>query len=1255
MPYSAGEMVGQMNANQHQEMLMQSLGNMNSGARADNLASSVAAKSLAIGVPVATLGLGLMGLNPIGMGIGAGMSAYGAGAGVLGAGLVGLGAAGVVGLGSAAVGYMGHMTVRGAQEQLDLNRNLARNFNFVNRQGHMGFTSHQGYEIGHAIHSMAGLQGPSGEVATFGELSRLASNMGRMGLAQNVRTVTEFKEKFKQMIDTIKVVAKELGTSLEEAQKMMASMKGSGIFSSAAATRLSHEMKLGVFTGGLATSEISAAASIGSQISRSVGGLGRQGAFGGALTIQQIGLAQKIGVITEEDIYNATGLTGAEGRQALASSQMQRSASFLQSGRGRRFLASVASANGTLDETSVSEYLTGDVGVGRTRELSQRNLRGVGRADFIRNEGRLRGAVLERFGGLAQTMAYKEWLASKGFDPTTMDDRSMLAFQRFTGMGRDEADVAIREVRALPQIMEERMQAERMSQYSEDKAQYAKTHGVEGLKRKFDHYKHMVNSTFEHIGQRFMEATSKKLESFLNGLLEAQVDFASEGIEDIASSMFYGGANAKSNFRRYFNPAGSAFAKGASMGSQQDRLLKDYDQRMLMATFAGAGAVDPKTLAFAKQFSESVKLTTLGTMDTGSGSMLAKFGKMIGEKAKTGDAAAVALNEVWSKSNSTQRAAILGGIQEASGVIEEGKFSTILANESKKYRSAGLEASVFKTIEERNEALGRLIAGNTKTLQGNTTEDLVTRAKDAGTVGDMMAALVASAPADVGAATFASSRRGMEHTEASVKVAFADYSEKGSNQSKRYQGLASVFTDTDNIRIFSDLIEGSSVQQASARSAIIDKITKLKGLQSKNPEYDYSIAGQIEGLELAYVGSQDLKDDQVIAKYREMTGSKESDAEILRKVGSVREQGLSSALEMQAVENFKQYTKVTSDRHREVLRNAAMSGHYDAANQSVRTDYDKLIKEGKLDKASVAAAKMADKLLSFSFDKPSEEAIANLADEKYASYIMTPEGQKALEDGKETGGSGFSRGGNLYDRFVKEAEESVRTNPDLARFLSYKEYEEQRDEAISKITSQPIAKLREMAAHTGGYAAEFARFGVRSYNAYQGAKKGKRGEKVSDVEAVGKLIGFELTDEERGFIGKGTTKEQLANMFEVAGFGGDKYAELRGQLESALAEKSDTARATKIQQAFAGNAEYREIRGKLRDAADESDPQLSRLKEISKKLDKLEDIRTGIYAVAGKTAPPSSPNPEGNNGGNTGTGNTSGGGATRTNADGTTD
>jgi len=282
--------------------------------------------------PVSSLGMGLLGLDPLSMGLRAGMGAYGAGAGVVGGAAAGLGVAGGMALPLMAAQYAGSQVMTGAQQQQQFNASMRQSFAFNNPWG-QGFSNNQLGVMGADIRGMAGQTGPGGEISTFRELSTLAANMGRMGMATGVRDVTAFRQRFSEMLSTVKTIAQEMGTTLEQAQQAMASMRGSGVFRTSDQVKFAMQMRQYSVGGGLSTAELGAMANIGSQISRSVGGRGNAGAFAGMRTLGMVGSAVQSGTLSEEDIYNATGLYGAEGRQALATRQLESSASFLKSGR----------------------------------------------------------------------------------------------------------------------------------------------------------------------------------------------------------------------------------------------------------------------------------------------------------------------------------------------------------------------------------------------------------------------------------------------------------------------------------------------------------------------------------------------------------------------------------------------------------------------------------------------------------------------------------------------------------------------------------------------------------------------------------------------------------------------------------------------------------------------------------------------------------------------------------------------------------
>lgn len=686
---NAGDFLSDIAAQQHQSMLMRMLGNQN-GSGAESLAGMAMSRGAAVGGPLASSALGMMGISPIGLGLMAGAKAWavpGMGlSGALGVGMGVMGAASAVGAG---VGLVGHQMMTGAQQQLGLNSSLRNNFNFMNQQGGMGFTGQQGFQIGESLRSMAGVMGPSGEVSTFGELSRLSAEMGRMGMAQNVRTVKEFKEKFKQMVDTLKVVAHDLGTSLEEAQKAMASMKSSGVFRSGDVTRMTGEMRVGALAGGLAMSEMSGAASIGSQISRSVGGTGRQGAFAGIKTMEMLGIAQRTGALNEEDIYNATGLTGAEGRQALAASQMQHSSSFLKTSRGRYFLASVAGKDGQLNQEAVAEWLSGgNMGTGRTAQLAQQNLGGVGRANFIRNEGRLRGASLEQFGGILQSMAYKQWLSQRGWDPSSMDDRAKIAFQNFSGMGRDEADVALKEIDSLPEQIGSMQDTKRGMIHSDALAMHRNKTGIIGIKRKFDEVKEHIQGRVQAVGARVLESLTDQIESYFNKQMGVYEDVTTEGLTEIARATERGGS--MKNYERYFgkNVGAGGGSRGTGYAALQD-----------MKTAVAYGSRDPNVAAFGAANADAIRRLTLNTVGKPVSEQIAAFKSMVSDGGNIG--------KVSMNGTEAQNAAVVESMQRAAGVTPEGFLSKAINKQAFEYSPQGR----WHSRKEREEAIGRSLLG----------------------------------------------------------------------------------------------------------------------------------------------------------------------------------------------------------------------------------------------------------------------------------------------------------------------------------------------------------------------------------------------------------------------------------------------------------------------------------------------------------------------------------------------------------------
>lgn len=677
-------------------------GGYNTRQQSEGLAAKVMNSSSAIGAPAAMLGLGLMGMDPLSMGMRAGFGASAAGFGAGGAAMAGMAAGGGMALGLGAIGYMGNQVMQGMQQGQQFNNAMRSGYSFFNPAGQhgRGFGDADIRAIGGNMRNMAGEGGLFELGPSFNELGRLASNMGRMGLADGVRNAKEFTEKFREMMKSVKTIAEDMGTTLEEAQKMMASMKGSGVFKNQ--SQVGSAIRSASVAGGLATTEVTGMMNVGSQISRMFGGTGRQGAMGGIKAIEQVGMAVQTGALTEEDIYQSTGLTGAEGRQALAQQQMMQTGSFLKSSKGRWLLASLAGKDGKLDQGSVNDFLTGGMSVSDTRGAAYRNLRGVGRANFIRNEGRLRGAVMEEFGGLAPAMAMMGWAQGKGIDIHSMGDREMLFMQRQLGMGRDEMDSMMKMVRKMPELLQHRRESMQEDMGAREHGLRAQNSGIEGVKRKLEAARDKVNNEMQKAGQDILNVATDKVAEWGNRLAGTYEEHIIQGVREAHKVAMMGGREgAAARGSLLSGPIGGGMGLGGPRQNFSQSRYRDHVQDLQFSARLGtagsmsselSGLVGANSSALKKAYAD--ELSGLGGEDR-----MAAFKRHFGKDTEMG--------RRFRSMDSREQAAFMQQMEGEIG-IKSGRLSET-------FQVPGLPDMVgggsLRTEAQRTEALGRSILG----------------------------------------------------------------------------------------------------------------------------------------------------------------------------------------------------------------------------------------------------------------------------------------------------------------------------------------------------------------------------------------------------------------------------------------------------------------------------------------------------------------------------------------------------------------
>lgn len=826
--FTASDAISSMNFAQHQSMVQ---GMMPSNVAAEHLAGGMMSRGAAIGSPMMAGAAGLLGMDPMSLGLKAGGAAYSSGmVGLAGAAGVGMGVMGGAAIAGIGMQYAGGQMMQGAQQQMQLNQGMRQNYNFMNSQGGMGFTTNQGNQIGGAIRNMSHEVGPGGEHHGFDELSRIATNLGRMGGAQNVRTVDDFKAKFKETLETLKKVSHDLGTSLEDAMKTIQSMKGTGIFKAADQVKMAGDMRSTAMAGGMAMSEVTGMASIGSQISRAIGGRGISGANAGVRTIGQIGSATSVGAINEEDIYNATGQHGAEGRQALGAAQLQQSARFMSSSKGRYFLASIAGKNGQLDQDSVDEWMSGgNMSTGRTAEMAHQNLGKVGRANFIRNEGKLRGEALGQFGGLAQSMALKQWMGSRGIDPSNMDDRAMLGFQRFTGMGGDEADVAIKQINHLPEIMQHQRDTQRGLGYADAMQRKRATTGLAGLQKDVDHWKEGVNSKLQGAGAGLLKAGSDTIEGMYNQALGIHVESGTEGLAGFSENISHStdAAAVRKSFRRTMGPGSG---RGGRTGAD---ISNEAAGRALRAARNGAGK---EFVDLGKASSDAVMMASIGAVfdpndPVGVDNALIEFKKNLPD-----DLRAKMIGDRHEQIGKMQ------SLQQGAGVDSKHQVASVLAGRTKSYSGTGSGAfSEASRLEERADTiLGRTpltdrdrAGRGAGALHRNHGADALA---DGLAVGNALGGAIGHA---IGSGEWRtadgrrnSMRHGIAHRDDGINAlgAFGARVQNNITGKTQYDEAIGGFLDNkDNMSLAAGLYSGEQGERSAARKGMLRKIQGLKG------------------------------------------------------------------------------------------------------------------------------------------------------------------------------------------------------------------------------------------------------------------------------------------------------------------------------------------------------------------------------------------------------------------------------------------
>lgn len=481
-----------------------------------------------------------------------------------------------------AISYGAGQMLEGARHTAHVQDFLQREMRFTNpasRTG-FGFTRTDTADIASSIRDLASKD----VLTTTRELTTIMEQGVQGGLFKAVQDAQTFKQKFKELKDTLRVVAKTMNTTLEGAMPFLAEARKMGFWSPGDVMAASTLTRGAATQSGLSVAEAQAAMGQGAAMARSVGAQGMYGALGMQRTLSLVGGGLRSGIISERTLQDATGLQGPEATRAFGETLQAGATRFASSRTGRWLLAAMANKDFTgFDKNKLASFMSGNMHVGDIQRMASQNTSGRGNAAaFLMGEEDLRGELLAQ-GPMAQTAFIRGALGDRLHGTSSMDKyvtRRMI--QRFLGVNAKTADIFADLARKQPQIIRENAERE-LSQREAENAQNEMmlNHSFGGAMRKMGHW------LYEGTGLRnFGASLSEGISSGWTRLMDRAWGRPTEG------SRIFGITSGITNSLREGILSGKATSFGPVRSrSELDQEMSGFEERLgkLSATGSASG------------------------------------------------------------------------------------------------------------------------------------------------------------------------------------------------------------------------------------------------------------------------------------------------------------------------------------------------------------------------------------------------------------------------------------------------------------------------------------------------------------------------------------------------------------------------------------------------------------------------------------------------------------------------------------------
>lgn len=499
------------------------------------------------------------------------MGMFGKGAMRLGMGAVGmLPAAGVLAAGSHMIGS----TMAGAQEQAQVERVLSNQRMGGAIAGGGGFNKQASKSIGDM---MRGMQELPEMMTSMSELTRIMDKMGQMGAMSGTQNVAEFKTKFKQNIKLLKDMSKVMSTSMEEALPMFGEIKRSGFYSTGDILKNAMNRQLTGGLSGMNQTQVNQVAQYGAQVNWQQGGTLASGSKHALRVAGQLGSAKSLGLLSEEQITEATGgIGGSEGLQMMSQRMTGLAHKMARGSIGLATSVALGAKDksgrftGEMDEALMARYNAGEFSFRDIKRMANKAKQGSAAVQsWATNKSAMRASLASGMGVEGTTRMLQNALGDRGFDSP---DHMRLLAQRF-GMSERDTNTYLPLMQKMPEIMGEmrsrnRAQTKALARQSFMKENYSWDAVKTKAKKRISN---IVTEPFKKFGSDLRQSVNETVDDFIDELTGEYEVEVTKGMSTLAQGALSGEKTSMLRMSKMMKSSGFMSAHKSGMGGDFTR------------------------------------------------------------------------------------------------------------------------------------------------------------------------------------------------------------------------------------------------------------------------------------------------------------------------------------------------------------------------------------------------------------------------------------------------------------------------------------------------------------------------------------------------------------------------------------------------------------------------------------------------------------------------------------------------------------